>query len=460
MVSRTFTSAPVAAVAASMLWASPASASVDREEAQAIFDEAKEICERDGGRFWAVSLCGPMFLTDWQDRRIIANQADRKGSLVPEGKLWVGQLGEDVIIANTPTEWSGTRWTQMVPPLSPDIAARRVTIAHELFHRIQGQLGLDRGAEGKNRHLDTLEGRYLMQLEWRALRAALLARTREARNAAILDAIALRQERYRRFPGAGDEEALLEIGEGIPEYTGVMLGLDDASARQGYALHDLEAFTSARTFVRSFAYATGPAWGILLDWTGTDWRSKIAASRFDVLMLRALSRSADVRLEIGPRIEKYDPAGALRSAEQKRENDRLALLQAYRSRLIEGPVLRLPLGKSNFQFNPQTLVPLDDQGIIYPSMRLTDTWGALTVEDGGVLIRDHPREATVSAVGADRGGLTGAGWKLELAADWTVRPGERDGDLDVVPSSSRRLRGSDTGLHGKNSTEDEGERVQ
>ena len=39
---------------------------------------------------------------------------------------------------------------------------------HEMWHRIQPQLGLP-ARPGGSEHLDTVEGRYWMQLEWRAV---------------------------------------------------------------------------------------------------------------------------------------------------------------------------------------------------------------------------------------------------------------------------------------------------
>ena len=43
---------------------------------------------------------------------------------------------------------------------------------HELFHRIQPDLGL-MTISGNNAHLDTVEGRVWLRLEWRALARAL-----------------------------------------------------------------------------------------------------------------------------------------------------------------------------------------------------------------------------------------------------------------------------------------------
>jgi hypothetical protein len=128
---------------------------------------------------------------------------------------------------------------------------------------------------------------------------------------------------------------------------------------------------------------------------------------------------------------RYDD-GSLRQREEERETKRLAQAAEFKANLVDGPVVVLPLGKgSGFQFNPQTLVPLDGFGMIYPTMRLTDRWGSLEVESGGALIRDTPRQATVSANAIASEGLSGAGWKLTLEPGWSVRAGARKGDFLV-----------------------------
>ena len=42
----------------------PAVAQVDQQRAEQYFKEAQALCERDGGRLWGVSLCGPMVIAD------------------------------------------------------------------------------------------------------------------------------------------------------------------------------------------------------------------------------------------------------------------------------------------------------------------------------------------------------------------------------------------------------------
>ena len=424
------------ALLAALACLTPAATSQAREPdaamAARVFAEAEVICARDRGALWGQTLCGPIFLIDYRDRRIIANQADAEGLLTADGAVFRGTLPENVIIANTPTGWAGLRWTQLIAELPEDEAGVRVLIAHELFHRIQPSLGLLRGAEGGNRHLDTLEGRYLLQLEWRALAAALRSDDAADRRAAVQDALAFRRERYRLFGTAAEEEAALEVNEGVPEYTGVRLGLATDAERIAYAIRDLSVFVDAPTFVRSFAYATGPAYGLLLDEVDPDWLTRVGTGGgFDELLADGYGLTPAETSDVASRVARYDD-GSLRRSEVAREEARRARLAQLKERLIDGPVLILPLERANRQFNPQTLIPLEDHGMIYPTLRLTDRWGSLVVESGGALIHDEPQQAAVSARGADGRTASGDGWTLSLEPGWSITPGPRPGDLQVV----------------------------
>lgn len=196
--------------------------------AQRCFETARAICERDAGRLWGVSLCGPILIADRETRTVIANQADRAGHLKPRGDVFVGRLPDDVIIAATAGEWAGVHWTMLPWPLPDDEQETRHIIAHELWHRIQGQLGLP-GCSPPNDHLDTRDGRTWLRLEWRALREA-LTRTGQQRVLAVTDALAFRAYRRSLCPGAADTERAMEMHEGLAEYTGVRLSADERDA--------------------------------------------------------------------------------------------------------------------------------------------------------------------------------------------------------------------------------------
>ena len=235
------------------------------ETAQTYFSEAHSLCQADHGQLWGVSLCGPIMFVDPQSRSIVASQPDAKGLLKAEFGVFVGLLPTDQNIANTAVEWSGVYWTQMLWPLPGEVRQRETLISHELFHRVQSQLKLPKVEGGENAQLDTVDGRYYLQLEWLALSRALQASTDEERIKAAADAVLFRAERYRLFPGADAQEQALELNEGLAEYTGVRVGNPTREEQIKTALNDLSSHRDDSTFVRSFAYATGPGYGLLLD---------------------------------------------------------------------------------------------------------------------------------------------------------------------------------------------------
>ena len=419
------------------LAAPPAGAAIDPGRAQALFKEAARLCGQDGGKVWQHSLCGPILLVDWTDNSAVANRADPGGVLQAAGPVFVGTLPPDVIIASTPIEWGGMRWTELIWPLPDDVAHRHVTLSHELFHRAQNELGMLQ-RDGGNLHLDTLEGRILLQLEWHALAEALVAPDAGARRVAISDALLFRHERYRLFPDAQSEESALELNEGVAEYTGVRVGLPTAAERTAYALRDLEAFVQSPTFVRSFAYATGPAWGLLLDQADPAWRVKLAAAMktpnapgLDQLLQAASKLPEPAAATVKAREAFYDDT--LRPRELARDQARQAHQAELKARLVDGPVLRLALAgnHASYQFNPQTLEAMGTSGVVYPTMKLSADWGVLAVEQGALLDKAMT-VAAVSVAGGAPDHLQGPGWKLTLNKGWHVAPGERAGDFVVA----------------------------
>src|SRR5690606_28551292 len=159
--------------------------------------EVAVLCERDAGRLWGISLCGPMVIFDAATGTRATSQPE------PEGPppRFPG-------LADGPVSWGGVRWFAFPLWMLPDDDAgvRQQNMLHGLFHRIQPELGFMEGnSDGFNEHLDALEGRVLIRLEWRALRRAVESRGSD-RAEAIADALAFRRERRRLFPAAADNE--------------------------------------------------------------------------------------------------------------------------------------------------------------------------------------------------------------------------------------------------------------
>ncbi|GBC82977.1 hypothetical protein HRbin10_02115 [bacterium HR10] len=240
-------------------------------DARKIFEQARTLSEADAGQLWGRPLYGPLMLVDPKTRFIVANQPDKEHHLTESQGVFVGTLPEQESVANAAYRWAGITWTMLMWPLPTNPYARGRLLMHESFHRIQEDLGLP-GSNPPNSHLDSQEGRTWLRLEWRALAEALIHRG-ERRRSAIVDALTFRTYRRSLFPQA--EERALELNEGLAEYTGYKLcGWPEAILADRAAIR-LEQDERGTNFVRSFAYASGPAWAILLDELQVKWRGNL-----------------------------------------------------------------------------------------------------------------------------------------------------------------------------------------
>lgn len=410
-------------------------------QAKAWFDEARQQCRADGGKLWGASLCGPIMFVEPSSRGVIANQADAQGVLKAEQGVFVGHLPDDVSFANSSLDWAGVRWAQMGWPLPADAGQRRVLMAHESFHRIQRQVGLAPAGESANDQLDTLQGRYLMQLEWRALARAVAATDDKARRRHAEDALAFRAARYRQFPAAAQSERLLERNEGLAEYTGIAIGATSPRERIALTGDDLVSHVSAPSFVRAFAYATGPGYGLLLDRYMPAWRQRIRApdTGLSDLLASALGAKAPAAGDaaVERRAAAYDGA-ALLAAEQVREQRRLQEVARYKALLVDGPRLVLPLHKPQVMFNPSTLVPLGEAGTVYPTIKVLSDWGSIEASAGALLASDwtHLYVAVPDKQAARAGTIAGPGWTLKLNDGWHIDAGARPGDMALSPADA------------------------
>lgn len=406
------------------------SSPIDTTLASQYFKEAKALCSRDDGKLWGVSLCGPMLFVDRKTHTAVANQADKEGILTKDGNVFVGQLPGKVIIANTATEWAGIKWMMVIFPLPEDKHRRATLMAHELWHRVQNDIGFPSSGAANN-HLDSRDGRVWLQLEWRALSAALTSRGKQRRQV-IADALLFRAYRRAIFPQAASEEREMEMHEGLAEYTGVRLS-GSPNLNQFVIDNDLREAANKQTFVRSFAYASGPAYGVLLDGTKTNWRKHLnKEDDLGSLLQKKLSIKLPQNIEKAAelRAKNYD-GNKLRVFETVRENNRQKRLAEYRAKLVDGAVLELPILKMSMQMNPGTLVPLEPIGTVYPDIRIVDAWGILTVTKGALIKSDFSKIYVSAITGLSASPVQGDGWTLELNAGWAVTAGERKGDYAV-----------------------------
>ena len=91
-------------------------------------------------------------------------------------------------------------------------------------------------------------------------------------------------------------------------------------------------------------------------------------------------------------------------------------------------MLVVPLRKMQISFDPREVQPLEGLGTVYPSLRISDVWGILTVSKGALVSSDFTKVQLVAPKDPHSLPLTGDGWKLELKEGWKLEPGKRQGD--------------------------------
>src|SRR5205085_5619701 len=111
--------------------ATAAHAQIRPELAKQYFEEATKLCERDAGRLWGVSLCGPIVIVDQATGTRATSQPEPAG---PPPRL--------PGFVDGPVSWGGLRWFSFPLYMLPenDADARQQVMLHGLFHRIQPEL--------------------------------------------------------------------------------------------------------------------------------------------------------------------------------------------------------------------------------------------------------------------------------------------------------------------------------
>ena len=393
-------------------------AQVDQQRAATWFVEAEALCRAENGRLWGVSLCGPMVIADRASGTRATNAPAPEGAVPP-------LIG----IVNAPVQWGGERWAAYVWSAIPaiDAQSRGRLLVHELMHRVQPQLGMYL-IQPSNDHLDQLEGRYWLRLEWRALARA-LTDDPATRIASINDALGFRAKRRSLHPDMVVREHADEIREGLAQYTGTVVAAPSADAAQLDAARQLADVEREVTYVRTFAYPSGAAYGVLLDLYDPGWTRRFAPAQDLGTLLAAASR-ANPTQDVEAAARRYG-GSELRATEVQRDTEQKARVAELRRKYVDGPLVIVPRA-SGAMLITTGAVPIPGVGTVYREYRLTAEWGTIAATSG---LLDATGDATLRVAGPwriDGRTISGDGWMITINEGWRVEDGERHGDLRVV----------------------------
>ncbi|AQG81060.1 hypothetical protein AWR27_18085 [Spirosoma montaniterrae] len=280
---------------------------------------------------------------------------------------------------------------------------------------------------GQNAHLDTFEGRIWLRLEWRALSRA-LAQSGEDRKRTLGDAAAFRLKRRSLFGNAAENERVEEIREGLAQYTGIVVVADSRADAIASTIEHLAAAEGHETFLQQ-SYAAGTAYGVLLDDASADWRRNVRSNSDLGQMLMAA-------LNVAPAADAVEASARyggpeIRSAEQTRAEQRRTRERELRSRFVDGPVLLIPSGGGT-TFNAVGATPIPGVGTVFVlPCRVKGEWGTLEATNG-ILVNDDGKRRLAGPIRIEGINIRGEGWTVMVASGWTVRPGPRSGDYQIM----------------------------
>ncbi len=388
-----------------------------------IFNGLKRYLTKENGKLWNHQLYGPLLFVNKDNRTIIANEPDTKGILTKNGEVYTGILPNGINISNTAFDWNGKRWSMVMLPLPKNYNERLNLLIHELFHRIQPEIGFANLIIKQSNHLDNLNGRIFLKLELEALKKALMSDNDAVRQKHIRDALLFRHYRYKLHPGAKETENTLEINEGLAEYTGSILSDRTDEKLKKHYIKAINNFYNNPTFVRSFAYVTIPVYGYLMNLKDKNWNKGISKStNLTDLITKFFNVTIPVDLKDMINSIKVDYGfNKISTFEIKRADERKKLIAEYEMKFIKNPALTIKFVNMNISFDPRNIMPFKNLGTVYPNIRITDNWGILTVESGGALLGKNWQKVTVSKPTEITDKIIkGDGWKLGLNKNWKL----------------------------------------
>jgi len=363
-----------------------------------------------------------MLLVNPATRTVYANASDSGGILQSNGPVYSGTLPSNINIANTAIHWNGKDWAMILLPHLPATKQDRINLmAHELFHKAQPSLGF-KPHDPINNHLNEKDGRVYLRLELEALKMALISTTDSAIKQHITNALCFRKYRYSIYPAADSTENMLELNEGLAEYTGVMMRGENKTQLTEHFKQNINSFLTNPTFVRSFVYQTTPVYGYLLNTQKKYWNKDInAKSHLTNYFIKAFNISFpnDLKKSVLSLLNQYN-GSAIIDEETKREERTKQLIAEYKHKFIEQPHFEILFEKMNISFDPRNMIPIDDKGTVYPTIRVTDNWGILEVSDCALISAQWDKISITNPASLEGKNIKGIGWVLTLNEGYVI----------------------------------------
>lgn len=392
------------------------------EKALQYFGKIEQVCNKDNGRLWGKNLFGPIMFIDRSTRKIVANQPDLGGLLKEKDGIFTGTYPKELMISNSAVRYGGTLFAMAPLPSEEDNDLIMNRAIHALFHCFQESTGLNSSGYNTN-NMDEKNARLWIKLEWKALRKALNSEGPE-QQLALRDALVFKGSNREQYPGYVSDEIKFENYEGLAAFTYILLNSQSPEQNKERLFEHLDRIYSRSSFSRSYGGITGALYANLLHIRGYDFKN-IKSENVDLaeevrklfeIQLPEVCRDVAGSIALNYEIE------IIQGEEAERETEIKERIHRQISTFTEKPVVYLELVSPYFDFEDSDIHPMDTLGTLYNTLRVSDNWGKLTVENGGCLVSNNLKYIRITAKGykADKNKIDGEGWHLALNSGWTL----------------------------------------
>lgn len=392
------------------------------EKAAQYFSDIEEICNKDNGKLWGEKLFGPVMFVDRISRRIIANTPDQNGLLRSKDGVFYGIYPREQIILYAPITFGGVTYAMVPLPPEEDELRIKTRAIHVLYHCLQLRQGIQPVIFNQP-SMDEKEARMYIKLEWKALKKAITTEGNE-RLVALRDALVFRGANRELYQKYAAEANRFESYEGLATFTFTKLCSSSPDECRSRLMEYLDRIYTMPSYARSYGNIHGALYAALLYDADYNFHSL----KSDSVDLGALVRNiynielpAICRDIAGSLAFNYD-LGVISREEEERLSGIKERLHDMTSTFTEKTVVYLELESPYFDFELEDIHPADTLGTLYSAMRVSDSWGKLTVDNGGCLVSANYKYLRITAKGykEDKNRVSGDGWNLILNEGWEL----------------------------------------
>lgn len=345
---------------------------------------------------------------------------------------------------NTTQDYNGKHYATVT---IESVADSSSTIIHELFHLVHLK---DKHLKADPiSYLDEYEARELLRLEYAALRNTLEMikqnQNIEKISTSFGDAFLFRKLRQSKYSSTLKDELELETVEGLANYTGIKLS--SVSNKYSQTIEEINGREEADTYTRAFAYATGPAYGLIFDYLGINWKKGLDEI-YNFLEIYENQQAeqvviSDSTIEAVRARCNYEE---INTEELTKKFTYEKQLQHYDSLLLKSPTLKvtLPVEDYSISYNMYGTLSIKNVGLIYSQVEGMDLSnkafgnfktkenvdvlgmaGILNLDDTDIFIFPLPEKIEGNV-------LESKYYEMKLNEGWEIRKIDDIGNLEIV----------------------------